>query len=1090
MPVERTQIIEQRINMEYGVPCVCGRSFSTLKGMKIHRSKKGCGGSFPVEQQRTVCTDKTLEDLCQDSNHSVENIHADLSGEDLVYFFDGKRDKIKFPPASAKPVWEDLDKALSKELDKHLRQSTLQHKLEIFGDIVYLHCRKEFGVKEEGRRTIPQKSRRQQKIATIRKQKNHVRKQFRQAVGVEKDGLRQIWQHLKTQHNALCKAERLCRKKRQTRKARESFFREPFKFAKELFEQPRSGTLTISKESLEEHLRKSYSDTKKDAPLGDIAGLVWPSQPGVKFNVSPPTIQEVNQVVQKARCKSAPGPNGIPYALYKRCPEVLKRLHRLLKSAWKTRHISREWKKANGVYIPKEQNSADISQFRPISLLNVEGKIFFSVMAKRLTAYLLDNGYVDTSVQKGGVPGFPGCLEHATMIWEAIQRAKKEKQNLYVIWLDLANAYGSVPHQMLWQALQMYHVPPEIATMLERYFQGFTARFSTKEYTTAWIELQVGIAMGCTISPILFVLAMQVILKAAEGEARGPAVDGECYMPPLKAFMDDTTILGSNESQARKILGRLEELIRWCRMSFKPSKSRSLVLKKGKVVEVRFMVAEQIIPTVNEEPVKSLGRRYDASLRDTNAVQEIREMADKGLQIIDRCRLIGKFKIWCLQFMLIPKLLWPLLIYEVSSSTVETIEGKINKFTRKWLGVPPGLSDVALYCANAKLKLPFKSVLEEYKAGKARLSMMLCESEDAVVRAVQPTIKTGRKWKVSEAVSAARENLELKEKIGYTQRNRRGFGHGDIRWWSKASVRERRDMVVQEIREAENSKRFQKAVQQRQQGQWTTWEGALQRSLTWNDVWHMAPLRLSFIIRSIYDLLPTGANLVKWGKTEDARCPLCAERQTLEHVLSACKVALGQGRYTWRHNKVLSEVAAAVDGARLKANSKVSPRVTNTYFLRAGQSYHSKVDGGSASSILDGANDWEIAVDLPGRGAYPDAIRRFKQRPDIVLYATGTRQIVMVEVTVPFESRLEEQHMFKMAKYSDLVTDLRNDGYGARCYAIEVGARGLLAATAYDLCKQLGLRGRARSRALKSFSETAEKASCWLWSKRNDQWSA
>jgi hypothetical protein len=81
------------------------RSFSTLRGMKIHRSKKRCRCSFSVEQQRTVCTYKTLEDLCQDPNHSVENIHADLSGEDLVYFLDGKRDKIKFPPASAKSVW-------------------------------------------------------------------------------------------------------------------------------------------------------------------------------------------------------------------------------------------------------------------------------------------------------------------------------------------------------------------------------------------------------------------------------------------------------------------------------------------------------------------------------------------------------------------------------------------------------------------------------------------------------------------------------------------------------------------------------------------------------------------------------------------------------------------------------------------------------------------------------------------------------------------------------------------------------------------------------------------------------------------------
>ena len=68
-------------------------------------------------------------------------------------------------------------------------------------------------------------------------------------------------------------------------------------------------------------------------------------------------------------------------------------------------------------------------------------------MASRLTKYLTENWYIITSVQKGGILGVSGCLEHATMIWEAIQRAKSENLNLDVIWLDLANAYGSVPHQ-------------------------------------------------------------------------------------------------------------------------------------------------------------------------------------------------------------------------------------------------------------------------------------------------------------------------------------------------------------------------------------------------------------------------------------------------------------------------------------------------------------------------------------------------------------------------------------------------------------------------------------------------------------------
>ena len=95
--------------------------------------------------------------------------------------------------------------------------------------------------------------------------------------------------------------------------------------------------------------------------------------------------------------------------------------------------------------------------------------------------------------------------------------------------------------------------------------------------------------------------------------------------------------------------------------------------------------------------------------------------------------------------MLIPKLLWPLLVYEICSTTVEAIKAKINKFTRRWLGVPPGLTDVTMYCRKAKLRLPLKSILEEYKCGKARLLSMLEDSEDPIVKTVQPTIKTGRK---------------------------------------------------------------------------------------------------------------------------------------------------------------------------------------------------------------------------------------------------------------------------------------------------------------------------------------------------------
>ena len=316
--------------------------------------------------------------------------------------------------------------------------------------------------------------------------------------------------------------------------------------------------------------------------------------------------------------------------------------------------------------------------------------------------------------------------------------------------------------------------------MLGDYFSGFWMRFSTNSYITDWINLEIGIAMGCTISPILFIMAMEVILKAAE-DSTGPVnLGGGCYMPPLKTFMGDTTIICSKKDKTRRMLERLNVLMAWCRMKFKPKKSCSLSVRKGKIdAMTTFTVANQQKPTVSQESVKSLGKWYDSSMKNTKRGLETVELATEGLLAINRCGLQSKLKVWCLPVMLIPKLLWPLMVYEICSTAVEAIEAKINKFTRRWLGMPLGLTDVAMYCNKAKLRLSLKSILEEYKCGKARLLSMLEDSEDTVVKTVQLTIKQGRKWKVVEAVDKAKECLKIKEVIGQTQNDRKGLSGGE-----------------------------------------------------------------------------------------------------------------------------------------------------------------------------------------------------------------------------------------------------------------------------------------------------------------------
>ena len=164
---------------------------------------------------------------------------------------------------------------------------------------------------------------------------------------------------------------------------------------------------------------------------------------------------------------------------------------------------------------------------------------------------------------------------------------------------------------------------------------------------------------------------------------------------------------------------------------------------------------------------------------------------------------------------------------------------------------------------------------------------------------------------------------------------------------------------------------------------------------------------------------------------------------------------------------MLQALAAIVDRAADTANNKKEVKSSRSYFVSAGQASNIKCAVAPLPSLLDGARDWEVAADLPDRREYPKAVRDTGMRPDIVVHSEGSKEMVMIELTVPYESRIEEQHRFKSEKYSDVAKKLKKDaGIRARVIAVEVGARGFATASAYDLCKQLGLKGQARARAV------------------------
>ncbi|KAL7850245.1 hypothetical protein SRHO_G00195940 [Serrasalmus rhombeus] len=235
-------------------------------------------------------------------------------------------------------------------------------------------------------------------------------------------------------------------------------------------------------------------------------------------------------------------------------------------------------------------------------------------------------------------------------------------------------------------------------------------------------------------------------------------------------------------------------------------------------------------------------------------------------------------------------------------------------------------------------------------------------------------------------------------------------------------------MVQAEVRSREEEKQVARAVQQGSQGAWTKWD-LPRRKVTWRDLWRLEPYRISFLVRLVYDTLPAPVHLHTWGLREDPLCKLCDKRGTLAHILSGCKTSLTQGRYRWHHDKVLLSLADTIERERVKKRpAHTTAQRAIKEGVRPAQTTKKK-----RTSILHTASSWEMRVDLGRRLQFPEVVQT-SLRPDIVLWSSKDQKIILVELTVPE-----------------------------------------------------GMDEHSKKQAARRMGEEAERASCWIWSKREEE---
>ena len=847
--------------------------------------------------------------------------------------------------------------------------------------------------------------------------------------------------------------------------------------------------------------------------------------PAFSFDTSPITLADVDRALRNKRNKECPGFNAPTYVPYKRIPALRELLVIIFNLVLTKKHIPQTWASAYMVLIAKSDKTHLPSEFRNIALSNVEGKLFFSIIGHRLQTYMRENKYINLTIQKGFMRGVSGCVEHNFSVHALIKDAKRNRKTIIAVLLDLANAYGSVSHNLIQHALEWFHVPELIRAVIFNYYDKLRAMIVTKDWSTSFFPYSIGVFQGCTLSTDLFDTVFQLIIDyIAHTRDVQPYIHSQTNKRYLyktqKAYADDLTLITSNVASSQKLVNRGQTILTWTRtIKFKVPKTFCVALlhRKG-----QYGPHDPCLKTNNEpmrciildESFKFLGRymAMDTTLTESKNKNTLTEKFTKYFETIDSVPIHGMFKVWIYQHWILPHLSWPFTVYDFNITYIKSLHTRANKYLKIWCRLPVSTNVSILYRPRDMFGLQLKSVMTHFKLCQTLRYGILKHSCDENIRDLyhivlnnEPTTPHTNKWNPAQTLEAAEAQVIHKHKFP-SQQHRTGIGVKQIRTLKHLIPNVMRDEVSSHIHAEEIRKMIIHAHSLSLQSAFLKWdtESLIPYELSWMCILDPANrFLLPFYLNATTNTLPTPQIKHIWypEKHTSATCHMCNKHiGTIDHILAGCPVMLEQHRYNYRNDSVLSHIVKHIDTLYSKiCERKVSRRdalVTiphiNKSFVTSGTK-HTRVTRKQHTGILHCARDWIFSVDFLDKHAMfpPELGYACEDRPDLVIYSQERKTAVLVELTCPLEKNVPKQHAYKSEKYLHIKQALQTLDWQVHIFAVEVSVRGCASRSLYTCLRDLGMNSVILRNALKDIQHTSIRASFVIFSSyKHKQWSS
>jgi len=226
--------------------------------------------------------------------------------------------------------------------------------------------------------------------------------------------------------------------------------------------------------------------------------------------------------------------------------------------------------------LPKKGDLQEIKNWRPVSLLCSDFKVFSKALANRLREVM---GQVIHPDQTYCVPT-RSILDNIFLVRDIMEVAGLLSINLGLISIDQEKAFDRVEHQYLWKTLDAFGFGPGFIGVIKVLYRDIESMLKINGGLSAPFKVNRGIRQGCALSGMVYSLAIEPLLNKLRLKIEGLVSTHNNLKHQISAYADDVMIMVNGPNDINTLVKIVEEFGNISAAKINWSKSDALVVGK------------------------------------------------------------------------------------------------------------------------------------------------------------------------------------------------------------------------------------------------------------------------------------------------------------------------------------------------------------------------------------------------------------------------------------------------------------------------------------------------------------------------------